>query len=120
GADTLYTASAFFPDSAEIVGARIIFHAAPEGESEGGPGGAIYGVYADGHGLERLANKIGDGERWARDQDLEGTTTSGRIILETEFQDSGWAAQLIAATPYASHPQIISPLGSIRFAGSMP
>jgi hypothetical protein len=100
---------------------RVVYYRSLSGQLEGG---AIFSVKLDGTDVRPLGTTVAgtDGMPLPSgpvDQDFEGVTPSGRLILESEFSNMN-GSQLVVAAGDHDGAQLLPGASQVRFAALIP
>jgi hypothetical protein len=100
---------------------RVVYYRSLSGQLEGG---AIFSVKLDGTDVRPLGTTIAAADGTALpsgplDQDFEGVTPSGRLILESEFATMSGSQLLVAAADHDG-AKLLPGASQVRFAALIP
>jgi hypothetical protein len=100
---------------------RVVYYRSLSGQLEGG---AIFSVKLDGTDVQPLGTTIvaADGTPLPSgplDQDFEGVTPNGRLILESEFASMN-GSQLVVAAGDHDGAKLLPGASQVRFAALIP
>jgi hypothetical protein len=101
---------------------RVVYYRSLAGQLEGG---RVFSVKLDG-GESRpvgLAVTAASGEALGEgptDQDFEAITPSGRVILESEFEETGGGSQLLVGSASADAARFLSGATHVRYKALIP